>query len=346
MQKSLSAIAALLLLAGCSRTTAVKFTITGSDPSFADGKYMHLYIDGEPDLSADSARIENSAFTLRSTRPFPISAYLYMEQEQIGYSFILEDGTIRVVSDGDDFLFTGTPQNDRANKLRLEAANLYRSGRTPCEIAEAMDSLSLAVIRGNRNALGLSLLKEASKGSMSAEEILRLADGFPEEFRQHPTMIEIRERAENMRADIGKPYIDITGESPEGEAASLADIVRNPRNKYVLLEFGASWCGPCREEIPRIVGIYEKYRDRGLGIFGVSFDSGRKTWLQSIDEYGMQWPQVLPEPGQAPRATKVWQDYSLDGIPANFLVDCAAGTIVAKNLRGELLTAKIAELLD
>jgi thiol-disulfide isomerase/thioredoxin len=115
------------------------------------------------------------------------------------------------------------------------------------------------------------------------------------------------------------------------------------RGKYVLIDFWASWCGPCRQENPNVVRVYNKYKEKNFTIIGVSLDkqSGRADWLAAIKNDGLNWTQVSD--------LKFWSNqaaalYYVSSIPANFLVD-PNGKIVAKNLRGDDLESKLKEVL-
>jgi thiol-disulfide isomerase/thioredoxin len=107
------------------------------------------------------------------------------------------------------------------------------------------------------------------------------------------------------------------------------------------VDFWASWCGPCMEEVPHLKQAYDKFHGQGLEIYGVSLDNDNDKWLGAIREHGMGWVQVSDLNGFDNLAAK---DYAVQSIPSNFLID-AQGRIVAKNLRGEDLCSKVAELL-
>ena len=353
MKKPLSIIAATAILAGCSQSTAVKFTLTGRDPAFTDGKYMYIITyAGGPETINDSARIDNSSFAMKGSWPYPVSAFLYMgrgaDGEQISDSdFILETGEIRVEKrNEDEFILTGTPQNEFRNELPQKVAGLRQKGLSPLRTAEACDSLFRAVVLENRNALALSLLENELLTNRPGRELLPLLDSFPAAFQKHPALLGLRKTIAGMRADVGTSYADITGQTPEGDTVSLAATVRKPGNRYVLLDFGALWCGPCRAEFPNRAALYEKYHSRGFDIFGVSYDANRKRWLECIETYGMRWTQIHQGFGLHPRQTQAWSDYTLGGIPSCFLIDCATEKIIAKQLRGEALAQKLSELLD
>ncbi|MCK7560067.1 AhpC/TSA family protein [Chitinophaga sedimenti] len=139
-------------------------------------------------------------------------------------------------------------------------------------------------------------------------------------------------QALNVAAD------DFTQNDTKGKPVKLSSF----RGKYVLVDFWASWCGPCRQENPNVVAAYNKYKDKNFTVLGVSLDEDRNDWLKAIAADKLQWTQVSDLRGWQ---NKVAQQYGVRSIPANFLVD-PQGKIVARNLRGMDLDAKLDELLQ
>lgn len=136
---------------------------------------------------------------------------------------------------------------------------------------------------------------------------------------------------------IGFPATNFSQADPNGKMISLSDF----KGKYVLVDFWASWCGPCRAENPNVVRAYNKYKDKGFTVFGVSFDQSKDKWLQAVEKDGLTWQQVSDLKGWGNEAGKL---FGITSIPQNLLLD-KEGKIVAKNLRGADLDAKLEELI-
>ena len=137
---------------------------------------------------------------------------------------------------------------------------------------------------------------------------------------------------------IGEIAPDIRLPNPDGEMVSLSSL----RGNYVLVDFWAKWCRPCRMENPNVVRMYNKFNDRGFEVFGVSLDRNRQDWLQAIEQDGLNWTQVSD--------LKYWQSdaaklYNISAIPFALLLD-PEGRIIGKNLRGKQLENKLEEIFS
>ncbi|MBA3828055.1 MAG: AhpC/TSA family protein [Taibaiella sp.] len=125
--------------------------------------------------------------------------------------------------------------------------------------------------------------------------------------------------------------------TPDGKMVSLASM----KGKYVLLDFWASWCGPCRGENPNVVAAYNKYKGKNFTVYSVSLDDKKDKWLQAIKADGLTWTHVSDLNGWESAPVRV---YNIQSIPSNFLLD-TTGRVIARDLRGDMLEAKLAEVL-
>lgn len=139
------------------------------------------------------------------------------------------------------------------------------------------------------------------------------------------------------RTAVGQPAIDFSQTGADGKAVSLNSL----RGKYVLVDFWASWCGPCRQENPNVVKAYSKFKEKGFEILGVSLDDKKDKWLAAIQADNLSWIHVSDLKGWKNAAAEL---YSIRAIPQNLLID-PQGIIIAKNLRGEALESKLVEVI-
>ncbi len=344
-------ICALAAAALCACTPKNAYVIEGHVAGLENTVYLY-----EGNEIVDSAAVKEGVFRFKGTVGQPAVYYVSdMQGEGQTYTFaqqiVLEPGKTVITKTADDetAAVTGTPSNEALgafNRTRRALIAEYRDSATTDErreeIEAEVDGLTDTAYEANRgNYFGAMLLQEKAY-DLSGQELLDEIAQFPAELQATDLLTKLKAHAEQKaRTEAGNDYIDIVQPNAAGEAVSLKSVIENPAVKYTLVDFWASWCGPCMGEVPHLKKTYKEFHKRGFEIYGISFDRARDKWLAAVKNNGMNWIHVSEVNGFDTQATK---DYAVQAIPTNYLID-AEGKIVAKNLRGEALYAKISELL-
>lgn len=346
----LAAAAALLCSCGDGRDGyTVEGTVSGSD------RTLYLCVK---EAACDSARMEKGTFRMRGSVAQPEIALLSDARNGAGtlHTIVfLEPGRIVIVPDSTDeerFFATGTPSNDAFKRFAEVQEALIGEYRNPATSDERRRQIAEEEMAGlaNRmmdenldNLFGVMMLMESAYHGLSGQEMLDEIARFSPAMQQTEMLTGLKAQAEKLtRTAVGAPYVDIAQPDADGKVVTLKSVVENPANRYVLLDFWASWCGPCMGEVSHLKRTYDAFHKKGFEIYGVSFDSSRDAWLNAVRENGMTWIHVSELKGFENPAAEA---YAVQGIPTNLLID-HEGRIVARDLRGEELYEKVAELLN
>lgn len=286
-----------------------------------------------------------------------------MNEKIIRLALYDEDVKIKYDFKKDDRLsITGSSDTDQLKKIDLLAADYQEEiNQLNSEYYEAMNAKDQAKIKqiqeramglenthGNKvkaviNDMDGSFSALAAIGMLNPKSDFQFLDsliiGLDEKYPNTKNIVSVKQQLDEMRAlSIGQPAPEISLPNPGGQTINLSDL----RGNYVLIDFWAAWCKPCREENPNVVRLYEKYHAKGFEVYGVSLDRTREAWLRGIEEDGLVWTQVsdLQYFNSAAADT-----YQINAIPATYLID-PDGNIIAKDLRGSRLEDKLKELLD
>jgi len=338
--------------------------------SGADGKTVSLrqYRDLKP-VEVSSATVQAGKFTLNGNAPIPDFCLLYVD-EWGPMQFFVENANIQVFVDmvnPEKSTVTGSKETDIFMEFVNELENFaqrqkqltdsYTTMSTSSVASpEALTNIRLQVERLNaeRIAYATSFVQKYPGKIVTAfivvtslmqvfdmTQLEQVANGFDAQTAQSPWVNMLKEHVESVnRTAIGKPFLDITLKTPDEQPISISDFAG--KGKYVLLDFWAAWCGPCRVANPRIVELYNRYKDKGFEIIGISLDQSKEAWVKAIGDDNLTWPQMSDLKHWQSDAAKL---YSVSAIPYTVLLD-REGKIIAKGLHVGTLTTKLAEIFD
>ena len=364
MKKLTYLLAAAAVFAACNSGNK-GYTVTGTVEGAADGDTVYLQTaEGRQLVKLDSAVITNGTFTFKGTQDSAVNRYITCQpsgKEGVLMDFFLENGKINIALSKNDDSATGTANNDAYQELRGQINDINKKMNA---IYEAMGDTTLsdeqkeakqkegaqleeqydnaikeAVKKNITNPVGVFLFKQTFYNNSTAENT-ELLEQIPANFQNDEAIVKIKELTDKQKKTaVGTKFIDFEMKTPDGKPVKLSDYVG--KGKVVLVDFWASWCGPCRREIPNLVETYAKYKGKNFEIVGVSLDQDDAAWKDAIKKLNMTWPQMSD--------LKFWQSegaqlYAVNSIPHTVLID-GEGTIIARGLHGEELQAKIAEVV-
>lgn len=369
---------ALILLPFIGWAQSGSFTVKLKDERVSASAVAFLKYDLNGKETVDTSRMNNGLFMFHGEVPYPVKAILWIKTNDIAYMkshgmdllyFYLEKGEINVKTKDSlmNSVVTGTNINAGYTKYKAfiaesvkalvkmnsESVTNFKEKKNDPQFQRDFDSRYNKVLE-NYIARQIQYVKQ-NPNSYSSIEALGIAGGA------HIDVATIAPMFESLSADVrntkaGQDLWKLIESARSTSIGSLApnftqnDVNDKPvsltdfRGKYVLLDFWASWCGPCRAENPNYVKAYQQYKDKGFTMLGVSLDraGAKEAWLAAIKKDGLEWTQVSD--------LNYWNNnvakqYGIRAVPQNFLID-PTGKIIAKNLRGEELQKKLEEVFS
>jgi len=365
MRKILIISSLVLMFFFCDKTSSYKIIGQISSNSL-DGKTIYLtdIINGNKTL--DSAVVKTNKFEFKGKAD---TSYLVVLHDKARYSalVIIENGTINVNLDTDDnnkSLASGTKLNDlynaykdetkpvttKLNELMQYAQSQQYTPELVAEVTEKQKVLmsemavySVKFLNENPGSiLTAFILAQAMGQGIDADVAKGVYEKLDDKVKNTELGEYIQKGVEKMGISeiaIGESFRDLKLKTPDDKDISISDYAG--KGKYVLLDFWASWCGPCRRENPNVVALYNEYKDKGFEIVGVSFDEDKAAWIKGIEEDKITWPQMSDIKGWSSIAAI---KYKVEGIPYTVLLD-KEGKVIEINLRGEALKDKLKALI-
>lgn len=362
--------AVILSIGSCNAQTKNSFRIKGTLDSGVQTDSVFLYTDNEELKLLASSPVTNGKFELKGSVAEPLLTIILKQDkrgigrlilENADYTYTYKNNKIHIKGGKLQDIVSGYENSDTYNKavtayFDLEAAVFEGKGEDDELSPEEMKQLNEKEDAANAIAAGylnkviedphtpilakaLAICKTPDMKSYPMEKRMALLETYEKESGGSKTISELLGEYKEMQAaqameqtvSAGKMFKDIEATDANGQRVKLSDIVA--KNKFTILEFWASWCGPCRGEIPNLKKAYAKYKEKGLEIYALSIDQKNAQWLQALKEENTPWLNLVDPNGFKGEAGK---SYGLQGVPASYLIG-QDGIIVAtdQELRGK-----------
>lgn len=334
------------------------YLINGFAENVSDSTKVLLYLFPKMDEIADSAFVINEEFQFKGNLSRPRLANLRIIESRDNKIFWLENRLINFIGEKGNFSkgrIKGSETQKESEILlkrkdsifkemeKLEAKVTEKNRDSLFEIYEKMIDIEIEInnkfIQDYPNSYESLTRLNWSKERMGGEKTAIVFSYLNSELKSTEEGNSIEEFiSNNKNLKIGDKFVDIEQSNIYGEMTKLSQI----HKKYTLIEFWASWCGPCRSFNTDLVEQYKLYEDKGFEIFGVSLDTDKEKWREAIEKDGLNWENVSDLKGNSNQAAVT---YGVGDIPDNFLID-ENGVIIARFIRGQKLEEKLLELFD
>ncbi|WP_257668970.1 TlpA disulfide reductase family protein [Parapedobacter tibetensis] len=323
----------ILTVVSCGKKAKNEFSLTGRTNGIENGTVLYLDNISTKEI-IDSVSVQNNSFSLSTKLPkTPVQVVLRTKDFSHYRNLWLENTAMIFDQSQSDFRnasVTGSQTESLSQSLYQKIGTLPYEERLEKE---------MEFVKNNPNSIISANILSVYSTTWGKEKTKELFDQFSPENKNSDYGKKISKYIElNKDPKVGDQFVDFEMQDVNGKTKKLSDLKR----KTVLLEFWASWCGPCRQENPNLIKTYKEFNPKGFEIFAVSLDEDKDSWLKAIENDSLTWEHVSDLKGQANEASLI---YGVNEIPDNFLIS-ENGEIIGRYLRGEKLNEKLREILD
>lgn len=347
-------LAACVISAGCQSKS---YKIEGHGDGLADGDTLYWTTDMETGTPMDTLIVKDGKFEMSGQADSTYLCMIYSaKRNDINVPFFIEPGTIRLTlsrnpgqskADGTETNEKWQTLNDSVVKIGMQinriATYIYQNKLTEAEQKDQMAAIEQLNKHFNTfiadyarknisNEMGYFILTYYPEEVIDYKTRMELIDKLPQRMRNRSVMRKLMQDLKQAnKYDIGRQIDDFKMKDLNGTERSIMTLVK--QHKVTVIDFWASWCGPCRAEMPSVVEMYKRLNGRGLGIIGISLDEKQEAWANAVKQLHITWPQLSDLKGWQCSAARM---FNVNSIPFTIIVD-RNGKILNKNLRGKEL---------
>ena len=338
----------IIAAVSCKPVCVIEGNLTGME---GDG-WIYMVDAWDDSAIIDSTRYQDGAFRFEVDAAEPTMVMLTCNDlpDPRLHRFFNDAGTLSLTGSVEvarKAQVSGTPLNDALNDVVRQMDEYYAESSMVKRQDRCMELFTEALNDNSGNALSLKLIEMSVQG-MHPYVLLQYMEHLEPYLADKAHAKQQREYLERLLpvspaiegCDIKPYYIDMEYPDVNDSMVKLSDIVNNPKNKYVYIDFWATWCGPCRMSMESIAETYKKYKDNGFEVYTVSCDTNTEAWRKLVTEQDFGWIDVI-----GGTSMPEWKSYVVTGVPTSILIDCSTGLITGRELYGDLLDAKLNEYM-